>query len=259
MPILAVAFPAARATDIASLSLAAVFFNAASGTLGYARMKRIDYRAGTIFALASIPGAIGGSIATRHIERSSFDFVLGLTVIVGAAFLFIAAQSRRAERLTDSVPPPDRRRLILGTVISVAVGFLSSFLGIGGGIIHVPAMVMVLDYPVHIGTATSHFVLAVSALAGTLIHLFNGEYHGLEVQVLALAVGMLAGAQVGARLSTHVPALVILRVLAVALALVGVRIIADDLAQRLEDRARTGQHPLQPRKEEPTTFRSGPV
>lgn len=237
MPILAMLYPSARPADIASLSLAAVFFNAASGTLGYTRMKRIDFRSGTIFAAASIPGAILGSLATRHVQRSLFDLLLGLAVIAGAAFLFIASGVRRADPHMTAHTSPKGGKLVVGILISLIVGFASSFLGIGGGIVHVPALVLLLDFPVHIGTATSHFVLAVSALAGTLMHLSHGEYHGLEIQTLALAAGTLAGAQVGARLSTHVPGLVILRVLAIALALVGIRVITDDLVMRLEQRA----------------------
>ena len=46
-----------------------------------------------------------------------------------------------------------------GALISVLVGYISPLLGIGGGIIHVPAMVNWLKFPVHIATATSHFIL----------------------------------------------------------------------------------------------------
>ena len=62
---------------------------------------------------------------------------------------------------------------LVGIGISLAVGYLSSFLGIGGGIIHVPALVYLLDFPVHIATATSHFVLAIMALTGTLVHIYD--------------------------------------------------------------------------------------
>jgi uncharacterized membrane protein YfcA len=41
-------------------------------------------------------------------------------------------------------------------LVSVGVGVLSSLLGIGGGIIHVPAMVYLLGFPTHVATATSH-------------------------------------------------------------------------------------------------------
>ena len=53
---------------------------------------------------------------------------------------------------------------VVGIVLSIFVGFISSLLGVGGGFIHVPALSRLLNFPVHIATATSHFVLAVMAL-----------------------------------------------------------------------------------------------
>ena len=93
--------------------------------------------------------------------------------------------------------------VVRGAFFSVGVGFLSSFLGIGGGIIHVPLLVQALGFPVHIATATSHFVLVFMSGAGTITHLLQGSYrvgHGLR-RTLALSVGVMVGAQLGARLS----------------------------------------------------------
>jgi hypothetical protein len=84
--------------------------------------------------------------------------------------------------------------------ISIVVGYVSSFLGIGGGIIHVPALSYFLGFPVHIATATSHFVLAIMALTGTLVHIAIGTFsHGVH-RTIALAIGVLVGAQIGAHL-----------------------------------------------------------
>ncbi len=113
----------------------------------------------------------------------------------------------------------------LGVTLSLLVGFFSSLLGIGGGIIHVPALVYLLNFPVHIATATSHFILANTALAGTLTHILTGTIaHGLHRTVL-LAIGVVVGAQVGARLSNRIKGPWIIKSLAVALGLVGLRIL----------------------------------
>src|SRR5207237_2830682 len=93
---------------------------------------------------------------------------------------------------------------LIGILISLVVGFLSSLLGIGGGIIHVPAMVHLMDFPVHIATATSHLTVAIAALTGTLEHLRAGDYTHGPYTTLALAIGVLAGAQLGARLSQRI-------------------------------------------------------
>lgn len=114
---------------------------------------------------------------------------------------------------------------LVGIVLSLFVGFMSSFLGIGGGIIHVPAMAYLLNFPVHIATATSHFVLAIMTFTGSLVHIWTGSFHHGAHRVAALAMGVLVGAQLGAYLSNKIKGSWIIRGLALALALVGGRIL----------------------------------
>jgi hypothetical protein len=86
-----------------------------------------------------------------------------------------------------------------------------------------------LNFPVHIATATSHFVLAIMALTGTLVHVVNGVFvHGVRRTVL-LAIGVIGGAQLGALLSNRVGGRMIIRGLAVALIFVGIRLILSEL------------------------------
>ncbi|MBP1700797.1 MAG: sulfite exporter TauE/SafE family protein [Deltaproteobacteria bacterium] len=108
--------------------------------------------------------------------------------------------------------------------LSLFAGFVSSLLGIGGGIIHVPVLIHLLNFPVHIATATSHFVLVVMAFVGTCVHILMGAFsHGIR-RTACLAVGVLIGAQLGAYLSNRVHGDWIVRGLAIALGFVGVRI-----------------------------------
>ena len=113
----------------------------------------------------------------------------------------------------------------VGIGLSLVVGFVSSLLGIGGGIIHVPALVYLLGFPPHIATATSHFILVFMALAGTTVHVATGALTGTALPTALLSAGVLAGAQVGARLSRRVHGVWIIRSLALAVAFVGVRIL----------------------------------
>ena len=118
---------------------------------------------------------------------------------------------------------------VTGVLLSLVVGFISSLLGVGGGFIHVPILTRLLDFPVHIATATSHFVLAIMSLTGTLVHVAQGVFvRGLRRTAL-LAIGVLIGAQAGAWMSNRVGEKMIIRGLAVALAFVGVRLIISVL------------------------------
>ncbi|MBI2349794.1 MAG: sulfite exporter TauE/SafE family protein, partial [Deltaproteobacteria bacterium] len=95
----------------------------------------------------------------------------------------------------------------------------------GGGFIHVPALVHLLNFPVHVATATSQFMLSVMALTGTLVHIVTGTFtHGIR-RTIALTIGVVVGAQLGAALSSRVHGDWIIRGLAVALALVGIRLL----------------------------------
>jgi uncharacterized membrane protein YfcA len=239
VPVLLILYPQDSPALVTGISLAVVFFNAASGSVAYARMRRVDVRSGLLFAAATIPGAVLGALATSWIPRRTFDLAFGALLTAGSVYLFLRpkaapppAKPRRTGRYLRTVVELDGTahtwsyNPYLGVGISVLVGFASSLLGIGGGIIHVPVLAQLLDFPIHIATATSHFTLAIMALVGTLVHLAKGELAPGLGRIAALGVGVVMGAQVGAALSKRVRGVWIMRGLAVALGLVGVRILA---------------------------------
>jgi uncharacterized protein len=238
VPLLLLFYPKEQPEIITSVSLAVVFFNALSGSFVYARMGRIDYRSGLVFALAATPGSILGAITTSYIPRRTFNMVFGIVMIVLSIFLVLRPHSTKETekvRMRQTV----RRQIVsadglvhqysynqsVGIWLSVGVGYVSSLLGIGGGVIHVPALVRLLHFPVHVATATSHFILAIMAFTGTVVHVVTGAFHGGVPKTMALVIGVLFGAQLGARLSDYVKGSLIMRGLAVALGLVGVRLL----------------------------------
>jgi len=240
VPILLLLYPQATTETITGISLAVVFFNALSGSIAYARMKRIEYRSGLLFSAATIPGAILGALTTPYMPRRLFDGIFGLLLIAVSLFLFVKPGGREEEEAGRPCPPNHRACTVteadgtvhrfsyhqpLGIVVSMAVGFLSSLLGIGGGVIHVPVLVHLFNFPVHIATATSQFVLTNMALTGTLTHIATGAFTQGIRRTLLLAVGVLLGAQLGARLSGKIHGTWIIRGLAFALAAVGIRLL----------------------------------
>lgn len=235
-PILLLLYPHESAQTLTAISLTVVFFNAASGSAAYARQRRIDYRSGIIFGLATIPGAIGGALLVGVVSRQVFDAIMGVVLAALAGWL-IAGERRplgeprgHLERrvLTDRADETYDYRVpvIRGAIYSLGVGFLSSFLGIGGGVIHVPLLVRALGFPTHIATATSHFVLAIMAGTGTLTHLVLGNFHhhGLR-RTIALSIGVVTGAQLGAHISLRLHGRVIHWLLAAALLALSARLL----------------------------------
>ncbi|MCE5325412.1 MAG: sulfite exporter TauE/SafE family protein [Planctomycetaceae bacterium] len=238
MPILLLAYPEKLPKTLTAISLAMVFFNALSGSYSYARMKRIDYKSGLLFQMTGVPGAAAGAYLVKYIPRHVFELVFGLLLLAVAAYIFIKtfngaprSHGRWSTFKRTIVDAHGTRHeyafsLALGMAISFAVGLASSILGIGGGIIHVPAMVNLLDFPVHIATATSHFILAGMTLVGTLVHVIDGTLGRADLpELIMLAGGAIAGAQIGAALSRRIHGRWIMRSLAAALGVVSVRIL----------------------------------
>lgn len=234
LPLLLFLYPHDSPAVLTGISLAVIFANATSGSIAYGRMRRIDYRAGFVFALAGVPGAILGALLTNLLDRRLFDPMLGLVLLIGAAVLIARPHQASLSRLAPGgrvlieaggTVHYYKPRIALGALMSVLVGFLSSVLGIGGGILHVPVMVYLLGFPIHVATATSHFVLAVLSLAAVLTHLGSGSLGPGLARALPLAGGAFLGAQAGASLSSRIHGLWILRGLAMALAAVGARLL----------------------------------
>lgn len=243
MPILLLLFPHKNPEHITSISLAVVFFNALGGSEVYALMKRIDYRSGLMFAAATVPGAVAGALTTSYVPRSLFDAIFGIALTAVSAFLVIQSNAADQARAVYARHYHMERHLvsangdqfdysfnpIAGITLSFFVGYLSSFLGIGGGIIHVPALTFLLGFPVHVATATSHFILAIMAFAGTATHIVTGTFgHNVDI-TLSLCIGVLLGAPLGAHLSNRIKGNWIVKGLALALGLVGLRMLIATL------------------------------
>ena len=203
-------------------SLAVVFANALSGTLAYIRQKKVYYDAAIRFALATLPGAVLGSYTAHYFTNRTFYISFGALLMSIAALLYWRTRHELGAGRDHNAFPVDYDR-VLGISISVVVGFLSSTFGIGGGIVHVPAMIGLLGFSAHVATATSHFVLAISAFIGVTSHFLLGNI--LLMPALIVGSGAAIGAQIGAYLSPKTKPRSISRLLCVALFVLGLKMI----------------------------------
>lgn len=237
VPALLFLYPGSTPETLTAVSLAIVFLNSLSGTIAYSRQRRIDYRSGFLFAMATVPGTIIGAWAIHFLRRDLFSLIFGIMLILLSLLLQLKP---REKTVTASLLHKGKARTIvdasgetfvysynlpLGIALSFGVGFVAGLLGIGGGVILVPMMIYLLFFPTHIATATSHFALTFSALTGSLTHAVAGTYtHSWQV-LPYLAIGVIPGAQFGAWLSRKLQGIVIIRFLALALAFMGVRLL----------------------------------
>ena len=220
-------------------SMAVVMLNAISGTFAYIAQKRIDYEIGIKYAVAASPGVLVGALLSQLFTVSSFSIIFSLLLMILSYYLFSGkefyvvrtkvAQAPNTRYLKDATGEefsyaPD---MSVGFSASILIGIFSGLFGIGGGIIHVPLMYSVLGIPVHIATATSHFILAITSFLGFIVFVGLGCVD-LDYAVL-LGIGTIIGASFGARLSLKTHPYVIKKVIALCLFLLALRLLMDVL------------------------------
>ncbi len=230
VPLLLIVYKATPQLAVGT-SLCIVAMNAISGSISYARQKRVDYRTGLLFAVATIPGAIAGALLIDYIPAVTFDIGFGVFLLIMAGYMMLRPAAKSAAVGTQPLTFDPAHRIQynvpMGMAVSFFVGFLSSMAGIGGGIVHVPAMIYMFHFPTYIAVSTSHFILAISTTVGAASHISFG--HVLWDKVPPLGIGVIIGAQVGAKLSHRIHSHLIIRGLAVAVIIVAIRLIAKHI------------------------------
>ncbi len=216
-------------------SITAVFMNALSGTFSYITHQRIDYEIGLKFATAAVPGVLIGAVVAQHFTFTSFSIFFSITLILLSIHLFTEKDISIVR--TKALEQPKERLLVdaegethayapdmaIGLAGSFFTGIFSGLFGIGGGIIHVPLMYSVLGMPVHIATATSHFILAITSFFAVII--FTGM-HEIDLDfAIFIGVGAILGAYFGARLSKTTKPRFIKRAIAVCLLMLAMKLV----------------------------------
>lgn len=196
--------------DAVGTSMAVVLANATSGSISFLKQKRVEIRTGVLFALAGLPGTVLGAYVDQIIPRQLLSLLFGIfLLLVGIRLWF------DRPRGPDTVRSPRRKPgRWLAVIIAFVAGFFASLFGIGGGILYVPSMLYILQFAAHVATATSTFTIALTALFGTVSHAY---YHDIVIgPALALAVGAVAGAQIGAGLAPRIRAAPLVRLFSIA-------------------------------------------
>jgi uncharacterized protein len=205
----------------AGMSLLYVAAAAASGTLRHLRQGTVDPILGIILIAGATPASPIGSYFATTLPNEVLQLIYA-TVVSGVTIAYLkwghAAEgsremekdilSRRGKhiiyrRLTLSGEVVDFKiHLGVGLIIGACVGFVSGLLGVGGGWLLVPLLVLLMRIPLPIAIGTSLFGIMVPAAVGAATHWHLGN---LDLPAsLPLVIPGVLGAQVGARLVTRV-------------------------------------------------------
>jgi uncharacterized membrane protein YfcA len=167
-------------------SLAAIVPIALAAVVGYALDDSVDWPAAGLLTTGAITGTVIGTRFLRRIPQRSLRVIFALFILGSAALLPFEATSTK---------PLGDLDLVAGTalvVVGLLAGSLAGLLGVGGGIVMVPALVLVLAEPQVIAKGTSLAVIVPTAAAGTIANLRAG-LTDLRVAAVVGAAGVAAG------------------------------------------------------------------
>ena len=174
-------------------SLTAIVFNSAMATYTYSRRKLTRFKLGLTLELATVPGAILGSLIALSIDERTLKIVFAAFLVFVAYRMFVGKNSENYDFKL--------KHLALGYLSCFFVGMMSGMLGVGGGVLKVPILVLVMNIEPHIAVGTSAFMVGVTAFMGSIAYWRSGILN--PVKVAAIVPGVLVGAMIGPRISTR--------------------------------------------------------
>ena len=180
----------------ASNSLFATLSNAVASTMSYSKQKRINVSLGIRLGLLSVPGTILGALISTDVTPGIFKVLFGLVLVASAAYIFLR-RKLEPKGIKSSI-----QMMIFAVGASFFAGIISSFFGIGGGVVFVPLMVAGMGMAMKRAAPTSQLILLFASLSGVIAHSLLG--HPDFAQAGFLAIGSFAGGLVGARLSVEI-------------------------------------------------------
>lgn len=201
-------------------SIIAVIATSSGAAAAYVRDHLTNMRVGLFLEIATTIGALSGAFLAGFLAPDLLFVIFGLVLLISAVPLVFkigeelpkgVQNDRWARWLHLSSSYPDARlghevayqvtRTPLGLGMMYIAGVLSGLLGIGSGTFKVLAMDTAMRLPMKVSTTTSNFMIGVTAAASAGIYLSRGDV--LPLIAAPVALGVLLGAFVGARLLSH--------------------------------------------------------
>lgn len=184
--------------------LPVIFPSALAGAITYARGGVTDVRAGVTCAAAGSVTAVLGALATRVVGGdvvllATAALILYMAVDVVLQTVSLAPRGERAKPVSAGAADSGGGRLGRLLIIGALTGLYSGFLGLGGGFVLVPMLTRWLAFDIKRAIATSLLAIAILAVPGTVTHALLGHVDWRIAAVLA--IGVVPGAIVGARLT----------------------------------------------------------
>ncbi|MGY5860004.1 MAG: sulfite exporter TauE/SafE family protein [Candidatus Thorarchaeota archaeon] len=170
---------------------------------------------GLILAVLTVPGSLFG-VFLRTLITAPYvlRLLFGILLFPVAIKMLFAAKRGKSDVATElanwDISQITRRQMVISLFGAFIGGISAGLLGLGGGAVIVPVLIVLMGLPMHAAVATSMFTMMFTASAGTAYNIILGS---VDLSVaLALGIGMLVGGQIGARFACRVNAVQLKRI-----------------------------------------------
>lgn len=182
--------------------------------------------------LATTSGAIVGSLVAGYLEAWVLSLIFAMVVFFTAAYTAYKARRRIAVPGEPAIEALFRRDYEphnwgAGLAMASIAGALSGLVGVGGGFLKVPVMYAVMGVPLGVATATSNFMVGITAAASVFVYYGRGDVHPLVA--VPTAIGVFLGAMAGVRIAPHLRAAALRQALILLLVLLGIQMLLKGL------------------------------
>ena len=164
---------------------------ALSAAIYYVRAKMVDIKGSLPLIVASFVGAPVGAYFTKFFAARTLILLFALAMgFAGGRMLLTSGRADKEHILSY------KSRLLLMGIGGFFIGFIAGLLGVGGGFLFVPMMLMI-GYKTKQAAATSSFVVIFSSFSGFAGHVAEGHFHWPLMAATTIAV--IIGSQIGAK------------------------------------------------------------
>ena len=224
VPVLTLLFDLPMQTAVGT-SLVCVIATSSAAAAVYVQRELTDIRLGMVLEMSTVLGAITGAVAVMWLSQPTLQILFSAFLLYAS---FLLARRRPApEASGEEIPAYQVRNYPLGMGVSYLAGAVSGMLGIGGGPIKVPLMYLAMGVPLRVATATSNFMIGVTAAASAFLYYNRGSV--VPALTAPLVLGVFAGALFGSWLAKRVQARWVQWLLMVVLLYLAYQMLRDAL------------------------------
>jgi len=226
----AMGFPDIAMKVALGTSLLVILPTAMSGAWRHNKKKAVRWKTALVLGLCGLGGGLAGSTLATHLPERALKAGFGGLVLAMAIWMGLGMMPELAKQRTE---PKDNPRLL--PALGFPIGMVSGLTGLGGGALIVPALVLALNFPMHLAIGTSVTAIILTSIGGIIGYII----HGIGVSgLLPYSIGYinlpiwlcLAGmsvplAQLGAKTAHALPAKQLRYIFIALMVYIGLRMI----------------------------------